>query len=89
MAAVTKDVARADFERVFQKFAHRAPDAGDWNDFENKWRKTHEFYNEQKAYSDDPLLQHERPGVDDEQQRRSWQSLLWETVDDLKVRFAN
>lgn len=82
-----KELARIEWTAVFVEFAKRDPDDGDKRDFENKWRKTHEFYEEQKAYSNDPNLAHERPGIDDPKQRRSWDSLLAETIRDLRIRF--
>lgn len=85
----TKEQAKAQYVAAFEEIAGREPkdSEGEWRDFENKWRKTHEFHAEQTAY--DPNVPHEKPGIDDERQRRSWASILDETRRDLIVRFEN
>lgn len=80
--AISKDAAKQQYLDSLPEY--KRADAGELNDFENRWKNSNEFYESQTPYGDNPV---ERPGIDDATKRRSWESIFGEAKTDNAARF--
>jgi hypothetical protein len=81
----TYDDAKVQWQDLFRSQAGRDPNSEDFNDFENKWRKTPEFQTSEVERTGNWEAGYTTPHSG----QRDWQSLMAETGRDLTERFTD